>query len=140
MLSAEHYRQILDHSSDVHWMLDCDSDQLLYVSPSAEQLFGYVPELAQQVAESLMGDLFERLEAFTSGDATRPLSIEKNVDPPMARSIACTTVSASPRSVAASRIAIRSPPVATGVSSRAPSVGEGPTTCSAASTIGRADR
>ncbi len=44
MLSAEHYRQILDQSSDVHWMLDCDSGQLLYVSPSAEKLFGYMPE------------------------------------------------------------------------------------------------
>ncbi len=71
MLSAEHYRQILDNSSDVHWMLDCDSGQLLYVSPSAEQLFGYIPERAQEVADNLMGDLFERLEAFTSGDTTR---------------------------------------------------------------------
>ncbi|WP_431475554.1 PAS domain S-box protein [Massilia eburnea] len=65
------YRQILDHSSDVHWMLDCDSGQLLYVSPCAEKLFGYMPERAQQVAASLMGELPERLEAYTSGDTTR---------------------------------------------------------------------
>ena len=71
MLSAEHYRQILDHSSDVHWMVDCDSGQVLYVSPSAEKLIGYVPERAKQVSESLMADLAERLEAFTSGDTTR---------------------------------------------------------------------
>jgi PAS domain S-box-containing protein len=71
MLSAEHYRQILDHSSDVHWMLDCDSGQLLYVSPGAEKLFGYMPERAQQVAHNLMGELPERLEAYTSGDTTR---------------------------------------------------------------------
>ena len=71
MLSAEHYRQILDHSSDVHWMLDCDSGQILYVSPSAQKLIGYVPERAKQVSQSLMADLSERLEAFTSGDTTR---------------------------------------------------------------------
>ncbi|MYN01034.1 PAS domain S-box protein [Pseudoduganella sp. DS3] len=71
MLSAEHYRQILDHSSDVHWMLDCDSGQLLYVSPAAEKLFGYVPERAQQVAQHLMAELPQRLEAYTSGDTTR---------------------------------------------------------------------
>ena len=71
MLSAEHYRQILDQSSDVHWMLDCDSGQLLYVSPAAEKLFGYLPERAQQVAADLMGELPQRLEAYTSGDTTR---------------------------------------------------------------------
>lgn len=71
MLSAEHYRQILDNSSDVHWMLDCDSGQLLYVSPSAERLFGYVPERAQQVAASLLAELPARLEAYTSGDTSR---------------------------------------------------------------------
>ena len=71
MLSAEHYRQILDHSSDVHWMLDCDSGQLLYVSPSAERLFGYMPERAQQVANSLLAELPGRLEAYAAGDMSR---------------------------------------------------------------------
>jgi PAS domain S-box-containing protein len=71
MLSADHYRQILDHSSDVHWMLDCDSGKLLYVSQSAERVFGYDRERAQQVAASLLAELPARLEAFTSGDGSQ---------------------------------------------------------------------
>jgi two-component system phosphate regulon sensor histidine kinase PhoR len=71
MLSAEHYRQILDNSSDVHWMLDCDSGKLMYVSPAAERVFGFNPERAQQVASQLLSELPARLEAFTSGDSTQ---------------------------------------------------------------------
>ena len=71
MLSADDYRQILEHSSDVHWMLDCDSGKLLYVSQAAERVFGYDRERAQQVAASLLAELPARLEAFTSGDSTQ---------------------------------------------------------------------
>jgi len=71
MLSADHYRQILDHSSDVHWMLDCDSGELLYISPAAGRVFGFDRERAQQVAASLLPELPARLEAFTSGDGSQ---------------------------------------------------------------------
>jgi two-component system, OmpR family, phosphate regulon sensor histidine kinase PhoR len=71
MLSADHYRQILDHSSDVHWMLDCDSGELLYISPAAERVFGYDRTRAQEVAGSLLAELPARLEAFTSGDGSQ---------------------------------------------------------------------
>ena len=71
MLSAEHYRQILDHSNDVHWMLDCDSGELLYISPSVERVFGYDRKRAQQVAASLLAELPARLEAFTAGDGSQ---------------------------------------------------------------------
>ena len=71
MLSAGHYLQILDHSSDVHWMLDCDSGELLYISPSVERVFGYDRQHSQQVAARMLAELPARLEAFTAGDGSQ---------------------------------------------------------------------
>ncbi|MES2258704.1 MAG: PAS domain-containing sensor histidine kinase [Pseudomonadota bacterium] len=70
-LTAAHYRQILEHSSEVHWLLDCASGRLLYLSPAAEQRYGYTLERAQALATALMHDLPARLARYAAGDHSR---------------------------------------------------------------------
>ncbi|QBE63943.1 PAS domain-containing sensor histidine kinase [Pseudoduganella lutea] len=69
------YRMMLEHGTDVHWMLDCATGQLLYVSPVAERRFDWPPEevleRAQALAGPLLQELPERLERFRQGDNSR---------------------------------------------------------------------
>jgi two-component system, OmpR family, phosphate regulon sensor histidine kinase PhoR len=77
------YRQILDNSSEVHFMLDCDSGRLLYLSPAAGRRFGYTLEQAQTLADGLTKDLPLRLERFAAGDQSR-LRVRRELDLPHA--------------------------------------------------------
>lgn len=69
------YRLLLEHATDIHWMLDCASGRLLYVSPAAARRFGWPPDDAHARAQALAGpllhDLPRRLERFRQGDASR---------------------------------------------------------------------
>ncbi|WBS02886.1 PAS domain-containing sensor histidine kinase [Pseudoduganella sp. SL102] len=69
------YQLLLEHGTDIHWMLDCVTGQLLYVSPVAARRFGWSPEQvlerAQAIAAPLLHDLPERLARFRQGDGTR---------------------------------------------------------------------
>jgi PAS domain S-box-containing protein len=65
------YRLMLDYSSDIHWMVDCATARLLYVSPAAGRLLGWEPETIQAVADTLLSDLPVRLVRFENGDDTR---------------------------------------------------------------------
>ena len=74
-MEAADFQLLLEHSADVHWMADCASGQLLYVSPAAARRLGW-PALealarAQAVAAPLLADLPARLERFRQGDETR---------------------------------------------------------------------
>lgn len=64
-------RQILDHSSDVHWLLDCASGRLLYLSPAAERRYGYGQAQAQALADRLAAELPARLARYAGGDRSR---------------------------------------------------------------------
>lgn len=77
------YRQILDNSSEVHFMLDCGSGRLLYLSPAAGRRFGYTLESAQALTDQLIADLPLRLERFAAGDRTR-LRVRRELDLPHA--------------------------------------------------------
>jgi signal transduction histidine kinase len=69
------YRLMLEHGTDIHWMLDCATGQLLYVSPVATRRFDWPPDQAlvraQAIAAPLLHDLPERLERFRRGDDSR---------------------------------------------------------------------
>ncbi|GGY91939.1 ATP-binding protein [Pseudoduganella plicata] len=65
------YRLMLDYSSDIHWMVDCATARLLYVSPAAARLLGWEPETVQAVADNLLVDLPARLARVENGDDTR---------------------------------------------------------------------
>lgn len=69
------YRMMLEYGTDVHWMLDCTTGQLLYVSPAAERRFDWAPEevldRALALAGPLLQELPERLERFRQGDDSR---------------------------------------------------------------------
>lgn len=64
-------RQILDHSSEVHWLLDCASGRLLYLSPAAGSRYGCAMEQAQALADGMAGELAARLARHAGGDASR---------------------------------------------------------------------
>ena len=70
-MTPHDYRLMLDYSSDIHWMVDCATAKLLYVSPAAGRLLGWTPETAEAVAATLLVDLPARLERFKNGDDTR---------------------------------------------------------------------
>lgn len=69
------YQLLLEHGTDIHWMLDCATGRLLYVSPAAARRFGWPPqdmvERAQALAEPLLHDLPVRLDRFRQGDDSR---------------------------------------------------------------------
>lgn len=96
-MGSDDFRLLLEHSSDIHWMLDCASGKLLYVSPAAGRQLNWapdeVPAKAQAVADSLLADLPARLSRLDGGDASRrtvrretelagvPVEIESTVVP-----------------------------------------------------------
>jgi signal transduction histidine kinase len=69
------YRLLLEHGNGIHWMLDCATGQLLYVSPAAARRFDWPPEelqaRAQVLAAPMLQELPERLERFRQGDDSR---------------------------------------------------------------------
>lgn len=74
-------RQILDHSSEVHWLLDCASGRLLYLSPAAGRRYGYSMQQAQQLASRLAGELPARLARYAGGDRSR-LQLRRELELP----------------------------------------------------------
>jgi len=69
------YRLLLEHGTGIHWMLDCATGQLLYVSPAAARRFGWplaeATARAQALADPLLQQLPQRLERFRQGDDSR---------------------------------------------------------------------
>lgn len=70
-MGPDDFRLMLDHSSDVHWMVDCQAARLLYVSPAAGRLLGREPAQVQAMADALLADLPARLVRFEQGDESR---------------------------------------------------------------------
>jgi PAS domain S-box-containing protein len=74
-MDAAGYQLLVEHGTDVHWMLDCATGQLLYVSPAAGRRFGWPAHealaRAQAIAVPLLRELPERLERFRQGDDSR---------------------------------------------------------------------
>ncbi len=75
ILQSSDYQLLLEHGSDIPWMLDCASGKLLYVSPAAGRMLGWPPEevqdKAQAIAGPLLDDLPARLARFAGGDDSR---------------------------------------------------------------------
>jgi two-component system phosphate regulon sensor histidine kinase PhoR len=69
--NPELYKQILDNSSEVHFLLDCESGRIQYLSPAAGRRFGYNLERAQALSDLLVADLPLRLERFAAGERSR---------------------------------------------------------------------
>lgn len=82
-MSEALYRHILDNSSEVHWMLDCATGRLMYLSPAAGRRYGYTLEQAQALAGKLAVELPLRLERFAAGDRSR-LRVTRELDVPHA--------------------------------------------------------
>lgn len=70
-MAPEDFRLMLDYSSDVHWMVDCQTARVLYISPAAGRLLGREPAQLQAVADALLVDLPARLVRFEQGDESR---------------------------------------------------------------------
>ncbi|TWI61814.1 PAS domain S-box-containing protein [Pseudoduganella lurida] len=74
-MDAADFALLLEHAGDVHWLLDCATGTLLYVSPAAARRLGCTPEEAlarsQTLAAPLRQDLPARLVRHAQGDATR---------------------------------------------------------------------
>jgi two-component system phosphate regulon sensor histidine kinase PhoR len=74
-MELDDYRLLLAHSSDIHWMLDCATGRLLYVSPAAASRLGCAPEQAlvraQVLTDPLLADVPARLARFRAGDDSR---------------------------------------------------------------------
>lgn len=64
------FRLLVDTSSDIHWMADCATGRLLYVSPAAGRLLGWDTDRIDVRAAPLLAELPARLAAFAAGDAT----------------------------------------------------------------------
>jgi two-component system phosphate regulon sensor histidine kinase PhoR len=79
---AELYKQILDNSSEVHFLLDCESGRIQYLSPAAGRRFGYTLEQAQELSDLLAADLPKRLERFAAGERSRLRVKRELVVPP----------------------------------------------------------
>jgi PAS domain S-box-containing protein len=69
--SSALYRLILDNSSEVHFLLDCNTGRLQYLSPAAGRRFGYTQEQAQALCDQLTADLPLRLERWAAGERSR---------------------------------------------------------------------
>ncbi len=48
--SEERFRQLAEHIREVFWMMDARTNQLLYISPGVERLYGLRPEVLMQDA------------------------------------------------------------------------------------------
>jgi PAS domain S-box-containing protein len=74
-MDAAGYQLLVEHGTDVHWMLDCATGQLLYVSPAAGRRLGWPAHealaRAQVIAVPLLRELPERLARFRQGDDSR---------------------------------------------------------------------
>lgn len=68
---AARYRQLLDHSGEVSWMIDCASSELEWLSQAAQAQFGYTLESARALAWDLAQELAPRLDRYESGDLSR---------------------------------------------------------------------
>jgi two-component system phosphate regulon sensor histidine kinase PhoR len=72
---------LLDHASDVHWMVDVASGSLLYVSPAAVRRLGCAPEQvlarAAALAAPLLLDLPARLARYEAGDVSRVMLLRE---------------------------------------------------------------
>jgi PAS domain S-box-containing protein len=68
---AARYRQLLDHSGEVSWMIDCASSELEWLSQAAQAQFGYTLETARALAWDLAQELAPRLDRYESGDLSR---------------------------------------------------------------------
>ena len=68
---AARYRQLLDHSGEVSWMIDCASGELEWLSHAAKTQFGYTLETARALAWDLAQELAPRLDRYESGDLSR---------------------------------------------------------------------
>ena len=80
------YKQILDNSSEVHFLLDCQDGRggrILYLSPAAGRRFGYTLERAQALSDQLVADLPQRLERFAAGERSR-LRVRRELEVPHA--------------------------------------------------------
>ena len=80
------YKQILDNSSEVHFLLDCQDGRggrILYLSPAAGRRFGYTLERAQALSDQLVADLPLRLERFAAGERSR-LRVRRELEVPHA--------------------------------------------------------
>ena len=76
------FRQIVEHSADVHWLLDCASGRVLYLSPAAAR-HGYDLAQAQALADTLLAELPARLARHAQGDASRVRLVREH-DVPLA--------------------------------------------------------
>lgn len=68
---AARYRQLLDHSGEVSWMIDCASSELEWLSQAAQAQFGYTLDSARALAWDLAQELAPRLDRYESGDLSR---------------------------------------------------------------------
>jgi PAS domain S-box-containing protein len=68
---AARYRQLLDHSGEVSWMIDCASSELEWLSQAAQAQFGYTLDTARALAWDLAQELAPRLDRYESGDLSR---------------------------------------------------------------------
>lgn len=80
-LNEARYRLLLDHSSEVSWMADCASGQLVYLSPAAERQFGYRLDTVQPLAARLLADLPARLARLAAGDLSRMRVLRQSEQP-----------------------------------------------------------
>ena len=64
--NEERYRLMAENTSDVIWVMDFNSQQFTYVSPSVFELRGYTPEEAMQMnlSESITAESYEKIQAI----------------------------------------------------------------------------
>jgi PAS domain S-box-containing protein len=64
--SEKRYRLMAENTSDVIWVMDFNSQQFTYISPSILDLRGYTPEEAMQMnlRESITAESYEKIQAI----------------------------------------------------------------------------
>ncbi|KQW89879.1 PAS domain-containing sensor histidine kinase [Massilia sp. Root418] len=80
------YKQILDNSSEVHFLLDLlegGGGRIRYLSPAAGRRYGYTLERAQALSDQLVAGLAQRLERFAAGERSR-LRVRRELEVPHA--------------------------------------------------------
>ena len=98
--SEARYRLLAENTSDVVWLLDLNSGQFEYVSPSVERLRGFTADevMAQSMAEVMTPESYRktveplsaRLAAFTAGDESMRMRVIE-VDQPCKNGQVVTT-------------------------------------------------